>query len=68
MAIQARSEAREAYGLYRSAYALAREHRHALLPRAQQVPQQQLLRYNAMLIGVFEVLADVRRQASAVSA
>lgn len=68
VAIQARSEAREAYGLYRSAYALAREHRDALLPLAQQTSQQQLLRYNAMLIGVFELLADARRQAAAVSA
>lgn len=68
VAIQARSEAREAYGLYRSAYALAREHRDTLLPLARRMSQEQLLRYNAMLIGVFELLADARRQAAAVSA
>ncbi|MGM9479611.1 TolC family protein [Roseateles sp. NT4] len=67
-AIQARSEAREAYGLYRSAFDVARQHRDELLPLAQRVSQEQLLRYNAMLIGVFELLADARAQAAAVSA
>lgn len=67
-ALQARSEAREAYGLYRSAFDVARQHRDELLPLAQRVSNEQLLRYNAMLIGVFELLADVRAQVAAVAA
>lgn len=67
-ALQARSEAREAYGLYRGAYGIARRHRDELLPLAEQVSREQLLRYNGMLIGVFELLADARAQAAATSA
>jgi len=67
-AIQARSEAREAYGLYRSAFDIARRHRDELLPLAKRVSNEQLLRYNAMLIGVFELLADARAQVAAVAA
>ncbi len=68
VAIQARSEAREAYGLYRGAYELARRHRDELLPLARRVSQEQLLRYNGMLIGVFELLADARAQVAAAAA
>lgn len=66
--IRARSEVREAYGLYRGAFDIARQHRDELLPLAQRISQQQLLRYNAMLIGVFELLADARSQVAAVAA
>lgn len=67
-AIQARSQAREAYGLYRNAYDVARQHRDEGLPLAQRTSAEQLLRYNGMLIGVFELLADARAQAAAFSA
>jgi outer membrane protein TolC len=66
--IQARSEAREAYGLYRSSFDVARQHRDELLPLARRISKEQLLRYNAMLIGVFELLADARAQVAATSA
>lgn len=68
VAIQARSEVREAYGLYRGAWDIARQHRDDLLPLAQRVSDEQLLRYNGMLIGVFELLADARTRIAAVSA
>jgi outer membrane protein TolC len=67
-AIRARSEVREAHGLYRSALAIARLHRDELLPLAKHIADEQLLRYNGMLIGVFELLADARAQVTAVSA
>ncbi len=67
-AIRARSEAREAYGLYRSAWDIARHHRDDALPLARRITDEQLLRYNGMLIGVFELLADARAQVAAVSA
>lgn len=67
-AIRARSEVREAYGLYRSAFDIARHHRDEMLPLARRISDEQLLRYNGMLIGVFELLADARAQVAAVSA
>lgn len=67
-ALRARSEVREAYGLYRSAWDIARQHRDEALPLARRISDEQLLRYNAMLIGVFELLADARAQVAAVSA
>lgn len=67
-ALRARSEVREALGLYRSAWDIARQHRDEALPLARRISDEQLLRYNAMLIGVFELLADARAQVAAVSA
>jgi outer membrane protein TolC len=67
-AIEARSEVREAYGQYRLAYDIARHHRDERVPLAQRIADEQLLRYNGMLIGVFELLADARAQVAAVNA
>jgi hypothetical protein len=52
----------------RGAYELARRHRDELLPLARRVSQEQLLRYNGMLIGVFELLADAGQVAAAAAA
>ena len=65
-AVNARSEVREAYGAYRSAFDLARFQRDEVLPLAQQISEENLLRYNGMLIGVFELLADTRAQIATV--
>jgi len=67
-AINARSEVREAYGNYRSAYDIARHHRDELVPLRKQIADENLLRYNGMLIGVFELLADARSQIASVNA
>ena len=67
-ALRARSEVREAHGLYRSAWAIAKQHRDEALPLARRIADEQLLRYNGMLIGVFELLADARAQIGAVAA
>jgi outer membrane protein TolC len=67
-AINARSEVREAYGNYRSAYDIARHHRDEIVPLRKQIADENLLRYNGMLIGVFELLADARIQIASVSA
>jgi outer membrane protein TolC len=67
-AINARSEVREAYGAYRTAYDIARHHRDEIVPLKKRISDEQLLRYNGMLIGVFELLADARSQIQAVSA
>jgi outer membrane protein TolC len=66
-AINARSEVREAYGGYRSAWDIAQHQRAEVLPLRQRIAEENLLRYNGMLIGVFELLADARAQITAVN-
>lgn len=66
-AVNARSEARESYADYRASYDLARHYRDQVLPLRKQISDQTLLRYNGMLLSVFELLADAREQATAVS-
>jgi len=66
-AVDARSEARESYADYRASYDLARHYRDQVLPLRKQISDQTLLRYNGMLMSVFELLADAREQATAVS-
>ncbi|WP_341887959.1 TolC family protein [Variovorax sp. YR752] len=67
-AINARSEVREAYGAYRSAWDIARHHRDELVPLRQRIAEENVLRYNGMLFGVFELLADARVQIASVNA
>ena len=65
-AIQARSEVREAYGAYRTAWDIARHQREEVVPLAARISEENLLRYNGMLIGVFDLLADARAQIASV--
>ena len=67
-AIEARSEVREAYGAYRSSYDIARHMRDEIVPLKKRIADENLLRYNGMLIGVFELLADARSQIASVNA
>jgi hypothetical protein len=66
-AVNARSEVREAYEGYRSAYDIARHYRDEVVPLRQAHYRRVLLRYNGMLIGVFELLADARAQVASVN-
>ena len=65
-AIRARSEVREAYSAYRTAYDLARHYRDEVVPLRKRVSGEMLLRYNGMLTSVFDLLADARLQIAAV--
>jgi len=67
-AIDARSEVREAYGTYRSAFDIARHHLDEIVPLRKKILDENVLRYNGMLIGVFELLADARLQIASVNA
>ena len=67
-AIEARSEVREAYGAYRSSHEIARHLRDEIVPLKKRISDETLLRYNGMLIGVFELLADARSQIASVNA
>ena len=66
-AIEARSEVREAYGQMRSAWDIARHQRDEIVPLRQRIAEENVLRYNGMLIGVFELLADARLQIASVN-
>ena len=62
------SSLRESYSAYRTAYDISRHHRDEVLPLRKTIAEENQLRYNAMLIGVFELLADSRDQVSTVMA
>jgi outer membrane protein TolC len=65
-AIEARSQVRQAYATYRAAFDLAVQQRDEVVPLRKSVAQQNLLRYNASLISIFELLADAREQIASV--
>ena len=67
LAVNAQSEVREAYQSYRAAYEVARRYRDEIVPLRKRVSDENLLRYNGMLIGVFDLLADARAQIAAVN-
>jgi outer membrane protein TolC len=67
-AINAESEVREAYSAYRTAFQLARQYRDEVVPLRKQISGENQLRYNGMLISVFELLADAREQVQSVNA
>jgi outer membrane protein TolC len=62
-AIEARAQIRLAYADYRAAFELARQQRDEVLPLRAALAQENLLRYNAAQISIFELLSDVREQA-----
>lgn len=62
----ASSQLRESYSAYRTAYDLARHYRDEVLPLRKTMADENVLRYNGMLIGVFELLADTRDQIAGV--
>jgi outer membrane protein TolC len=65
-ALEARSQIRLAYAGYRAAFDLAQRQRDEVLPLRRAIAQQNLLRYNASLISIFELLSDAREQVSSV--
>jgi outer membrane protein TolC len=67
VAVDARSEVRESYSAYRTSYDLAKHYRDEIVPLRKRISEENLLRYNGMLIGVFELLADSRDQVSSVT-
>jgi outer membrane protein, multidrug efflux system len=67
-AITARSEAREAWHSYRTAHDVAKHYRDEIVPLRKFINDENLLRYNGMLIGVFDLLTDTRTNIMAVNA
>ncbi len=67
-AVNVRSEARDAYRVYRSAYDIAGHYRREVLPLRQIISDETLLRYNAMQIDVFALLAEARQRITTTTA
>ena len=62
----ASSQVRESYAAYRTAYDQAKHQRDEMVPLRKTISEENLLRYNGMMIGVFELLADAREQVGGV--
>ncbi len=60
------SNLREGYSAYRTAYDITRHYRDEVIPLRKTIAEENVLRYNGMLIGVFELLADSRDQIGSV--
>ena len=67
-AVDASSQVRQSYFDYRTAYDLTKHYRDEIVPLRKTISEETQLQYNGMLIGVFELLADAREQASSVIA
>ncbi len=68
IAVQARSEVREHYSAYRTSFDVSRRYRDEIVPLRKRVSEEVLLRYNGMLVSVFELLADARAQIASINA
>jgi outer membrane protein TolC len=64
-AVNVRSEARQAYQTYRSAYEIAEHYRRDVLPLRQTISDETMLRYGAMQIDVFSLLTEAQRRIAA---
>jgi outer membrane protein TolC len=61
-AVNVRSEARDAYRAYRSAYDIAVRYRDQALPLRQTITDETMLRYGAMQVDVFTLLTEARQR------
>jgi outer membrane protein TolC len=60
------SHLRESYSAYRTTYDIAKHYRDEIVPLRKIINDENILRYNGMIIGVFELLADSRDQVASV--
>jgi outer membrane protein TolC len=66
-AVEARSEVRKAYARYRASHELAARQRDEVLPLRKSIAAQDVLRYDAAQISVFDLLADARAEIGGVN-
>jgi len=67
LAVLAASQVRSHYAQYQASFAIAQYYRDDLVPLRRKILQQNLLRYNGMLIGPFDLMADARAQVQSVN-
>jgi outer membrane protein TolC len=63
--VEARSQARETYKAYRSAYSIASDYQKKLLPLRSSISDELTLQYGAMQVDVFTLLTDARQKIAA---
>jgi outer membrane protein TolC len=63
--INARSEAREAFGAYRATYAVAAQYEGEVLPLRETISAETELQFNAMQVDAFALLEAARAKAQA---
>ena len=61
-AVNVRSEARDAYRTYRSAFDIAKHYENEVIPIRKIISDEMVLRYNAMMIDVFALLIEARQR------
>ena len=67
LAIVAASQVRSHYAQYQASYAIAQYYRDEVVPLRKKMLQENLLRYNGMLIGPFDLMMDARAQVQSVN-
>ena len=63
---EAESSVRAHYSAYQANYDMARYYQEEVLPLKQRIAEENLLRYNGMQLGVFDLLAESREHVHAV--
>jgi outer membrane protein TolC len=61
-AINVRSQARDAYRIYRSAYDVAEQYQREVLPLRKIISDEMQLRFNSMQVDVFALLVEARQR------
>jgi outer membrane protein TolC len=67
-AVNVRSEARDAYRVYRSSYDIASQYRREILPLRKIITEEMQLRFSAMQVDVFALLVEARQRIAALRA
>jgi outer membrane protein TolC len=65
-AVDARAEVQAAYARYRTSHQIATRERDQILPLRQSISRDDMTRYNASQISVFDLLADARAESAGV--
>ena len=67
LAVVAASSVRSHYTQYQASFAIAQYYRDEVVPLRKKMLQENLHRYNGMLIGPFDLMADARAQVQSVN-
>jgi outer membrane protein TolC len=67
-AINVRSEARDAYRIYRSSYDIASHYQREILPLRQIITDEMQLRFSSMQVDVFALLTEARQRIASLRA
>jgi len=67
-AINVRSEAREAYQVYRSTYDIANHYQREVLPLRKIITEEMQLRFSSMQVDVFALLTEARQRVASLRA